>query len=644
MKKMLGGKAYTGVLIGFAALILIGLAILSAQFFAEVATNDSVPMFMEGKYAVDGGEWKPIDNSRAINDRFHTIVFKGRLTENIKFSQSLTLSSKNVWYSLVNSENETVTEYLPLDVREYFEEYMLYADEETFGENYDDFDLYVEKYFGDRKLASNYPDTPGYRVQDVYFDLSGFEDPAYEDEYTLTVTNPYASQTAVFSDCFDIVLCENNQKYLDFFYKSLPVVLLFILVCFFGLFFFPIASFILGRADEKYFVFGVMTFAWGLFMIMQSISGYLNMWVNDPTVCLLIHQLTNYVFIMSILFYLKSNLADAVLRMIANGIATLYLLAVIAVTILHFSNVIDIYGSSSYMFIATAVGTLSMATLLAIDTRGNKQAVFILGSWIPLALTIIIDAVNHYVNFTDFAFYNIGLTITMVYQFIRLVLDLRTQYKEAIRYQKMQKELYEAKVSVMVSQIQPHFMYNALSSIAMLCKVNPDTAYEATINFSEYLRGNMDSLKQQAPVPFTQELEHLKKYLYIEELRFGKKLNIEYDIQATDFVLPQLSIQPLVENAVKHGVGMKKKGGTVTIATRETDDAYEIVILDDGVGFDTTAPRKEDGRSHVGMENTKRRIKELCDGEVVIESAVGEGTTATVILPKEGQHHENTVR
>jgi len=206
-----------------------------------------------------------------------------------------------------------------------------------------------------------------------------------------------------------------------------------------------------------------------------------------------------------------------------------------------------------------------------------------------------------------------------------------------------EKELYEANVSIMVSQIQPHFMYNALTSIAMLCTIDPERAQEATITFSKYLRGNMDSLKQTKPVPFDHELEHLKKYLYIEKLRFANKLNIEYDIGPTNFKVPQLSIQPLVENAVKHGVGMKKKGGTVKIATRETKTAFEVIISDDGVGFDVNAPRKEDGRSHVGMENTRTRLKELCGGEVRIESTVGEGTTATVILPKEWEQNENSL-
>jgi hypothetical protein len=213
----------------------------------------------------------------------------------------------------------------------------------------------------------------------------------------------------------------------------------------------------------------------------------------------------------------------------------------------------------------------------------------------------------------------------------------RENVRIAEEREKTKKELYEAKVNVMVSQIQPHFMYNALSSIAMMCTIDPETAQEATVTFADYLRGNMDSLKQTAPVPFEMELEHLKKYLYIEQLRFGKKLQVEYDLPVMNFRVPMLSIQPLVENAVKHGVGMKKKGGTVVISTRETDTAYQVIIRDDGVGFDPDAKKEPDGRSHVGMENTRKRLMDLCGAGIITESVIGEGTTVTITLPKDVQ-------
>ena len=212
-----------------------------------------------------------------------------------------------------------------------------------------------------------------------------------------------------------------------------------------------------------------------------------------------------------------------------------------------------------------------------------------------------------------------------------LALEIDHYTKEVAR---SEKELYDARVQIMVSQIRPHFMYNTLSSIAMLCEIDPDAAQEMTITFAKYLRENMDSLKQTKPVPFTKELEHLKKYLYIEKIRFDERLNIEYDIQTTDFELPQLSIQPIVENSVKHGIGKKEEGGTVTIATRETDTAFEVIISDDGVGFDVNAPKNDDGRSHIGMENIKKRLKDMCNADIVIESEIGKGTTARVIIPK----------
>lgn len=225
-----------------------------------------------------------------------------------------------------------------------------------------------------------------------------------------------------------------------------------------------------------------------------------------------------------------------------------------------------------------------------------------------------------------------------------LALEIDHYMRENIRIagerERAEKERFEAEVQVMVSQIRPHFVYNTLSSIAILCDIDPKTAKEAAITFAKYLRANMDALKQKAPVPFAVELEHLKNYLYIEKLRFADALNVEYDIQTTDFELPILSIQPLVENAVKHGVGMKKYGGTVKIVTKETDTAYEVVVSDDGVGFDPEEARirqetKSDGKSHVGMENTKKRLKEMCGADIVIESRIGEGTTARVIIPKD---------
>ena len=639
---MLGSKGWTIAGISFAILLLIGLIVSGARNFLKLDMTISRSTFLEGEYSVDGGEWKPTDGYKPINERFHKITFRGKMSDFASmYSENITVSSQNVWYTLKTSDGTPMFELTYVGKEELRQLYISNAD------NPDDpmfepenFDLmYSDGYASKVSL----PDTPGYKTITAYSAALNADGKLADKEFIFEVTNPYPFAEQSFSECFKVMFSEANGAYLKFFFDVLPPVLAFLLVCFFGVFLFPIAGFIQGKVNYQYFVFGALCLFWGLFMIGQRASVYMNMWIIDPAICMTIDILLRYCLFVTILFYLKTNLTGSVTRAVGAGAATAYVLAVTAAIVLQFTHVGDLYATSPYMNICAAVVTLVITVLLVTEMRHNSRALMILVSWTPLTLSILVDAVNSYLRFTDIHFYYFGLAVTMLYQIVRLVFDLRKQYLASIRYQQMQKELYEAKVSVMVSQIQPHFMYNALSSIAMMCTIDPKTARDATVTFAKYLRGNMDSIRQTKPVPFTQELEHLKKYLYIEKLRFGDMLNIDYDIQTTDFVLPQLSIQPLVENAVKHGVGMKKEGGTVTISTRETEDAFEVIISDDGVGFDTSAEKKDDGRSHVGMENTRKRIREMCGGEVKIESKVGEGTVATVVLPKEGQNNEDTV-
>ncbi len=621
MMKIIGGKIWTAVSVVLMLLMLTSAVWIGMRYYVSMDIYKTPSMFLDGEYSIDGGEWKPIEKDRPITDRFHKIVFKGKMSKDLLlFFGNLTVSSKNVWYTLKISDGTVIESY-----------------------NFDDEKLSYEHTKTDKPLALDMPNTPGYLVRTIYIDyLTGEANITPDSELVFEVVYPYSDALVSYSDCIDVTAYYNEGMYLRFFYDALPPVLLFVLVCFFGLFFFPVASFILGKIDYKYLTFGLLSFFWGLYMIMQQISGYLNLWILDPTVCMMMDKVTGYCFVAAVLFYFKSYMHNRGTRAAANITSSVYLSCAMAVFILQLCHVSDLNASSLTMNIVAAVGIAVMIVLFCVENRGDRNALFFLLSWAPLLLTVAIDVLDYFVHLPGSHYFNYGLAITMIVQIVRLIGDLRFQYKEAIRYQQMQKELYEAKVSVMTSQIRPHFMYNALTSIAMMCEIDPKTAKQATITFAKYLRGNMDSLKQTAPVPFTQELEHLEKYLYIEKLRFDDLLNIEYDIQATDFMLPLLSIQPLVENAVKHGVGMKEDGGTVRISTRETETAYEVVIEDDGVGFDVNE-QKDDGRSHVGMENTKKRLRDMCGGEVIIESVVGKGTTATVVLPKEGQKNEDTL-
>ena len=216
---------------------------------------------------------------------------------------------------------------------------------------------------------------------------------------------------------------------------------------------------------------------------------------------------------------------------------------------------------------------------------------------------------------------------------VKGVLD--SQRMEAEK-QAMEMKLQESQISIMLSQIQPHFLYNTLNSIYQLCETNPMRARSMVNFFAEYLRNNLSSLEEPGLISFETELSHIKTYLEIEKIRFEDSLEIEYDIKCVDFSLPVLTVQPIVENAVKHGTSKKRGGGKVTISTDENKESHIIKVFDTGCGFDPSKP-KDDGKRHVGIENVRQRLFNMCGGSLSIESEVGKGTLATIIIPKGGK-------
>jgi LytS/YehU family sensor histidine kinase len=254
--------------------------------------------------------------------------------------------------------------------------------------------------------------------------------------------------------------------------------------------------------------------------------------------------------------------------------------------------------------------------------------------------------------------YTSGVIQTPVQMFMPLILlafaiiivlvhamDNAVLQKEALSAAKLETELADANMSIMLSQIQPHFLYNALNTIKYLVRRDTEMAEKAIVEFSLYLRGNMDSLTQKKPIPFRTELSHIRHYCEIEKMRFGQKLEIEYDIETDNFFVPTLSIQPLVENSIKHGVTKKPDGGTVTIHTFEDENNYYVEIKDDGIGFDPNNPIAKDpssaNRSHVGFSNIKSRLETMLDAKIKVKSEIDKGTDTLITLPKKSNFGEN---
>ena len=216
-----------------------------------------------------------------------------------------------------------------------------------------------------------------------------------------------------------------------------------------------------------------------------------------------------------------------------------------------------------------------------------------------------------------------------------LIMLVITLIEQAREYRIQEKRNEQMKVDLMLSQIQPHFLFNALYVIQEICRIDPETAYQAVGEFSQYLRHNMDSININVPIPFSKELEHTKHYVRLQQLRFGSALDVRYELTCTHFQLPTLTLQPIVENAIRYGIRQKKDGrGTVIVSTAEKSDAYEICVADNGPGFDPNEVHMDE-LAHVGLRNVRERLRRVSGGSLEIDTRIGEGTKVTIRLPKE---------
>ena len=199
---------------------------------------------------------------------------------------------------------------------------------------------------------------------------------------------------------------------------------------------------------------------------------------------------------------------------------------------------------------------------------------------------------------------------------------------------KADDEIQSQQFQIMMSQIKPHFLFNCLAVIGALYRTDVDKGDKALAQFSDLLRYDIDSLNSDKPISFLKEFEHAERYLELQKLRFGSSLDVKYDLECTDFELPTLTLQPIVENAVTYGARETSEPvGLVTIMTRGFKDHYEVIVKDNGPGFDPDNIPEDGERSHIGIKNVKDRLQRACGGSLKIDSVLGEGTTVTMTIP-----------
>ena len=221
-------------------------------------------------------------------------------------------------------------------------------------------------------------------------------------------------------------------------------------------------------------------------------------------------------------------------------------------------------------------------------------------------------------------FLTVAMTESTVFFYIWLHLQFVREHENALKA--------EQRIRIMMSQIQPHFLFNTLSTIQALTEIDPERASKVIEEFALYLRQNINSLNEEDMISVTKELEHTRIYSDIEQVRFPS-IKIEYEIEDDDFLIPPLTIQPMVENAIRHGV-RGKKHGWVAVSTWREEDAHVISIRDNGKGFDVDKMIEDTLKGdHIGLKNVRDRIIDMAGGTFKIESVEGEGTSVTIRIP-----------
>jgi len=334
-------------------------------------------------------------------------------------------------------------------------------------------------------------------------------------------------------------------------------------------------------------------------------------------------------------FYLYEEL-DVTTReryhvLIIYGLAFISLIAGVCTKTYYYIDENNVYHREFLHIISSIFGILFMVYSVFLIIRYRKR--------IKMSEFVVLLAYNGIITLgmiiQTFVYGLSMISVCTTIAFIVLTVDMVK--RQVLVYNETIIEAENMKTQIVISQIQPHFLYNSLTAIMGITE-DPKKTREAIVDFSKYLRGNMDSLTKDKPIEFEEELKHVETYLRLEKLRFDDEINIVYEIYERGFRIPSLSIQVLAENAIKHGITQKMDGtGNLTIRSeRVASGEVVITVIDDGVGFDINE-KKNDGRSHVGIENLKKRLKFMCNGELYIESEIGKGTTARIVLPPENK-------
>lgn len=387
-------------------------------------------------------------------------------------------------------------------------------------------------------------------------------------------------------------------------------------------------------------LFGFVVFFAGTYFIFTSTG--ISFWIDSRitnTLMLGISMMLYMFFISTIIVYILDKMKKVgLITIVTLGITNVLFFLLPLLTNIYF------YDLLFYWAIIQSIANIVLASCIIygfISTKDIKYKLFYSGLLLPLVFFILDEFMiylgkwNKGISSQGVFTFIIVIALVVVLMVIPQSINSSMKAKELeVEKTALNSQLAETRISTMMSQIRPHFIYNTLGSIEQLCEIDPVKAGELVHDFAKYLRGNFGELANTKPIPMSQEMEHVHHYIRIENVRFPD-MTFLFEMNSKDFYIPALSIQPIVENAIKHGLMKLEKGGTIKVISYETDTHYCVTIEDDGAGFDASVLLDE--KEHMGLQNIRARLKAMVDGELQIESKIGVGTKVLIKIPKEGK-------
>jgi sensor histidine kinase YesM len=336
----------------------------------------------------------------------------------------------------------------------------------------------------------------------------------------------------------------------------------------------------------------------------------------------------------AILYYTKKGIVSPAIVRGVSVIYSCYLLAVLLLPIyLYYKLHPFIMVLNTIILTAVFIRTM----ILFIRSKSADSLDYLLLFNAILAINLYsVDCILFAVSLVE------DPTLSQIYIIIfavMMIFLLSMHYYEALSNLKVSmNRTRDAEIAFLRSQIKPHFLFNALNSIAALCRESPEKAEDVIIQLSQYLRGSFDFKTLDSLTTVKKETELLEAYLNIEKVRFGNRLCVQYHIdESINISIPPLILQPLVENAVRHGLMACVSGGTVIISIqREKSDAI-FTIEDNGIGMESSKVERlldhVPDANGVGLWNINQRLKLIYGIELVIWSEKGKGTKISFQLP-----------